>query len=608
MKTIVILFASFLLKSFGFSQTFDFGVEVQQNNDRVKKWLMTDQLSDFNKAFSLKDINGDTMNVYFTSFSMTNNFEIPLYFRYNFRTRYFVDLKLSNTAHTLNMEGISNYNETFFTTNFGTYDDFLTQAQADGFSNIDTSDYINYMNASKAQFEQTVRSTEDFRVLSLSANFGVRLMPHRSVKPYLTAGFTVKGKYRKYSYQYLDFTSSNIYDHSKVSQGVNKFSETTYYMNLGFGVEFYRFRAGVYYQGGFSFQTTNGSTNDVVIDVNPFTPFERIHSYGFSLCANLFSAPVGKRVIQEDLGTDEMILSNVRKKEYKWEFDLRLNRRGFNDVTSFYANEDNRLSVMTRDSILFNNGSNIQSAEKVEMVSLGDIKRISWSGQLDLVLIRHLNKRFAIEGVIGGSNLTTDIEATELTATVLHDTTTGSSWYFGNSEPRINAGVYRSRFNLTNFSIALRYKLIDRDLFELSLIAGSGFTGMVQISLEYIDLPDGVNELDIYNELDNRYFYGNTTALYAHQGPMAVNLSASPEEFFSNFGSTRLDKNWQTPKKQRAGFPMVRFGFEAAIDRFTIGMSFEHSRDYMDGFLLNEYSSVFFSVGYKLWRKERNNF
>jgi hypothetical protein len=89
---------------------------------------------------------------------------------------------------------------------------------------------------------------------------------------------------------------------------------------------------------------------------------------------------------------------------------------------------------------------------------------------------------------------------------------------------------------------------------------------------------------------------------------MTVDFNASPDDFFTNFGSAVLNNSWQTPKKQRAGFPMVRFGFEAAIDRFTIGMSFEHSRDYMDGFLLNEYSSVFFSVGYKLWRKERNNF
>lgn len=586
------------------SQSLDFGVEVQQNNNLVKKWLQTDALSDYNRAFSLQDINGDTLNVYFTTFSMSNNVEIPLYFRYNFKQRFFVDLKLSNTTHTLNMEGLSNYNESFFVNQYGTFSDFEAQAQANGFNSVDTSDYLNYMNSVQSQYLQSIRSKEEFKVLSFTTNVGFHLFPHRSVKPYVTIGFTTKAKYRKSSYQYLDFSNSNIYDNSKVYAGVNKFSEVTNYFNVGLGAQFYRFRAGVYYQAGFAFQSTNGVTNDVVIDVNPFTPFERIHSYGFTLCANLFSTPIGKRVIFDDLESDDMVLSNVEKKNYKWEFMIRFNRRGFNDVTSFYASPDNRLSVMTRDSILFNTGSSIQSSEKVEVVTLGDIKKVTWTGQLDLALTRNFTKRIALEAMIGSSTLVSDIAATEVSATVLHDST-GNSWYLGSTEPRINAGVYRTRFNLSNFSLALKYKFIDRDLFEMSLIAGTGFTGMIQVSLNYVDLPEGVNELAIYDHLDNNYYSGENTNLYAHVGPMEVNLNESPDVFFSSFGNSKLDNNWQTPKQQRAGFPMLRFGFEAALDRFTLGLSVDRSRSYMDGFLLNTYTSVYFSVGYKLWRKER---
>lgn len=585
------------------SQSLDFGVEVQQNNNLVKKWLQTESLSDYNRAFSLQDINGDTLNVYFTTFSMSNNFEIPLYFRYNFKKRLFVDLKLSNTAHTLNMEGVSNYNESYFVSNYGTYSDFEAQAQANGYSSVDTSDYVNYMNSVKSQYLQSIRSKEEFKVLSFTTNVGFNLLPHRSIKPYFTLGFTTKAKYRKYSYQYLDFSNSNIYDNSKVYDGVNKFSEITYYFNLGMGAQFYRFRAGIYYQAGLSFLATNGLTNDVVIDVNPFTPFERIHSYGFTLCANLFSTPVGKRVIFDDLESEELILSNVQKKKYKWEFMLRFNRRGFNDVTSFYAAPDNRLSVMTRDSILFNTGSAIKSAEKVEMVTLGDIKKITWTGQLDFVLTRNLTRRLSAEFMIGSSTLVSDIATTELSATVLHDST-GNSWYLGSAEPRINAGVYRTRFNLTNFSLAVRYKFIDRDLFELSLLAGTGFTGMLQVSLSYVDLPDGVNELGIYEDLDNNYYSGENTPLYAHIGPMSPDLNQSPDVFFTSFGTSKLDDTWQTPEMQRGGFPMVRFGIEAAIDRFTLGLTVDRSKNYMDGFILNTYTSVYFSVGYKLWRKE----
>ena len=119
-------------------------------------------------------------------------------------------------------------------------------------------------------------------------------------------------------------------------------------------------------------------------------------------------------------------------------------------------------------------------------------------------------------------------------------------------------------------------------------------------------LNDNLNEeLNIYNELDNNYFSGESTPLFAHVGAMQPDLNQSPDVFFSNFGSAKLDNTWKTPEKQRGGFPMMRFGVEAAIDRFTIGLVLDRSKSYMDGFILNRYTSVYFSIGYKLWRKER---
>ncbi|MBK9190796.1 MAG: hypothetical protein IPM77_04380 [Crocinitomicaceae bacterium] len=79
----------------------------------------------------------------------------------------------------------------------------------------------------------------------------------------------------------MQFSNTNVYDYSKVNDGVNRFAESTFYLNFNAGIEFYRFRAGFYYQAGFAFQATTGITSDVVIYVNPYTPFERIHSYGF---------------------------------------------------------------------------------------------------------------------------------------------------------------------------------------------------------------------------------------------------------------------------------------------------------------------------------------
>ena len=586
-----------------FAQSIDFGIEVQQNTNLVKQWLLTDQLSEHNRAFSILDLNQDTVNVYFNTFSMTNNFEMPVYFRYNFKKRVFLDFKLSNTVHKLNMEGVSNYNDSYFTQHYGTYDDFLLQAQADGFTSVDTADYENYIAAAKTEFQRNVRSTEEFKVLSFTTNIGIRLMPHRSIKPYLTAGYTQKRKYRKYSYQHFDFEHPYVYDVNKVSQGVNKFSEVTHYINFGFGLEFYRFRVGVYYQAGLAFQATNANTNPVVVDVNYFTPFERIHSYGFTLCANLFSSPVGKRVVYEDLSDEDIVLSNSQKKKYKSDFAVRFNRRGFNDISTYYTTPDNRLSVLSRDSILYNNGGTIVSAEKIEMLTFGDVKRIFWGGQLDVVYNRYFGKRLALELMLGSSTLTTDIETTELVATVLHDSA-GNSYLYGTAEPRLRPGVYRNVFNVTNFNLGVSYRVIDRDLFSLNVLFGQGFSIMIHRSLSFVDLPDGVNELGIYQTIDQNYYFLDGYSLYAYQGAMEVDLDASPDDVFAKFNGRKLDSSWETPKPQRFKFPTARFAIEATIDRFTIGLSFERSTTYMDGFLLNNYKSVNFSIGYKLFRKQ----
>ncbi|MBK9190797.1 MAG: hypothetical protein IPM77_04385 [Crocinitomicaceae bacterium] len=324
---------------------------------------------------------------------------------------------------------------------------------------------------------------------------------------------------------------------------------------------------------------------------------------GFNICANLFSAPIGKRVIQENLTTDEIILSNIKREKHKWYFGLRFNRRGYNDVNTFYTSPDSRLSIMSRDSILYNNGTNVQSAEKVEMLTFGDVKKILWSGQLDLYATRNIGKRLYVEASLGSSSLTTDIETWEFQGTVLHDTVNGNTWLKNNAEPRITSGVYRNVFNLSNVALTLGYRIIDRDFFRFSLFAGSGFTTMVHRSLVYVDLPDGVNELDIYSTIDKNYYTIGDNSIYAYQGSMAVDMSGSPDLLFNKFGGVKLDRNWPTPKPQRAVFPMVKIGFEAEIDRYTLGLCIDRSSNYMDGFLLDKYSSIYFSVGYRFIRR-----
>ena len=141
-------------------------------------------------------------------------------------------------------------------------------------------------------------------------------------------------------------------------------------------------------------------------------------------------------------------------------------------------------------------------------------------------------------------------------------------------------------------------------MFSLNVFYGTGNTFMVHRSLSFVDLPDGVNELEIYKTIDQNYYSLDNNSLYAYQGKMDVDLTTSPNDVFSKFGSTKLDSSWPTPKPQRFNFPTMRIGFEASVDRYTLGLSLERSSTYMDGFLLNKYSAINFSVGYKFIRRE----
>lgn len=590
----------------GISQKIDFGVEVQQNTNLVQEWVGSNDLNKFNQAFSLTDVQGDTLNIFFNEFSMVNNFEIPLYFRFNLQKRFFFDLKISNVSHKLNMQGISNYTDYYYLNNYGTYADFESQAIANGFANVDTSDYQNYMNVIIENNKQNIAWDESFKLLSFTGNIGVRLLPHRSINPYMYVGFTLKNKYSKSTYSYFDFDNVNVYENQKVQQGVNKFADRTYYINAGLGAEFYRFRLGVYYQGGLAFQFSNGKTNDIVYDVNRITPFKRIHSYGFNLSVNLFSAPIGKKVVYNDLQSEQLVFSNVKEKRMKWDFQFKFSRRFFFNVTSFYNDSGKALVLMARDTILFNNGTNLQSGEKIEVSTFGDLKKVEWSGQVDFALTRHFSKRFSVEFSLSASMLTADIETMDMKATVAHDSL-GNFWFIDDKQPRINPGVFRTSYVLSTLSWALKYKIFDREIFDLSVIYGMGRTTLGNVYLSDFGFPNGVNSLDLYDDVDEFYYNDNSTKLNAHNGQINVDFNQSPDVFFNDFGSQKFDNNWQTPKNLRFNYPMIKFGFEASIERFTLGLMMDMSRGYMDGFLLDSYSSLYFSVGYKLWMKEKKS-
>jgi hypothetical protein len=603
MSRIATLIFSVFISFFGLTQSIDFGIEVQNNYNTVENFFTTDPYDPTNLSVSVTDLAGDTSNIFLSKFKMENNFEIPLYFRFNLKKRWFFDFKLSNSSNTLTMEGVTNYNDNYYTSNFGTYNQFVSNASLQGFS-ADSVDYVNYINSAKSLNESEVRTVEKFQLLMFTVNGGIRLFPHKSVKMVIGAGFTVKHKYRKHLYNYLDFSNPYIEDIRSVESGLDWFAERSTYFNFMMGLELYRFRIAAYAQLGLSYTFPQQNLASEVTQVADGTAFDVIRSYGFSMSANLFSLDIGKQVKIDEVSMDDVIVSNLRKKREKWDVGVQYDRRGFNDMYTYYNLPDLRLSVMTVDSVLYNENGNFVKALDVELMTLGDIKRVKWGGRLSGFMNIYLSNRFGIRGSIGGSSLTYDIETTQLKTTILDRDTLGLEFLTTDGTPSVRRAAFRKSAFVMDINADISYKIIDRDLFSFRVFAGIGISGLGYVAFNKKGNQKGINDLEVYNQFDE-WFSSKIPVeknFETYQGELYVDIKNPPEYLFDSFNQSGSEFSLN-PQDKRFIYPTIRFGFDANFDRYSVGFGVDKSVGGMDRFLLSDYTSIYMSVSYKIFRR-----
>ncbi|OIQ37773.1 MAG: hypothetical protein BM555_00110 [Crocinitomix sp. MedPE-SWsnd] len=602
MMKLLIYSSLFFFPVSGLSQSVDFGIEVNQNYNNVETFAESDIYSETNRALGVLDIGGDTINTYFFKFTMDNHVEVPLYLRFNLRKRWFADLKLSNSVNKLQMWGVSNYTDSYFRDEYGTFDEFQTNAASTGFT-ADTVDYIRYIDNAKSSEQASLRTVEEFKLLSYTANFGMRFFPHKSVKAFVAIGTTVKLKYGKHLYNYLDYSRDFIQDLSSVDRALDKYAERSTYFNFQAGLEFYRFRASAYVQTGVTYTFFPQAVGPEVVYTNNATPFDIIRTYGFSLSANLFSMDIGRRIKKDEVSEDDVVISNIKKKKERFDIGIRYDRRVFNDMGTYFNDPMNQLSVIKRDSGLYSSGGTFQDAVNVEMITLGDIKRIDWGARISGILNIYLTKRIGIRGQLGGSKMEVDVQTNELKATILTDSLGVRSYAVEPGTPRLRSAVYRKVINVLDISVGATYKVIDRDLFSLALSADVGMSGLLYVNLAKDGHPPGINELGVYNDFDAIYRGANLDYIDLYEGEMDVNLHEAPGEFLDKFDTEYTGPGQGNGLNTQAVYPVVSLGVDANIERYTIGLGLHFSTKPMDDFLLFNSSSAYFSIGYKLFKR-----
>ena len=132
--------------------------------------------------------------------------------------------------------------------------------------------------------------------MTLSANFGMKLFPHKSIRPWFSAGFAWKHKRQKQNYTYLDFDHQEVRNYSKVAEGIDRYADNSFTFNTVLGLEFYRFRFGAFAHFNVAGNSLkDGVENGVVVNLNTGNQtHESAITFGFNLNTTLFSKHVGK--------------------------------------------------------------------------------------------------------------------------------------------------------------------------------------------------------------------------------------------------------------------------------------------------------------------------
>jgi len=598
-----LIFVFVLLITLSFGQSVDFGVRVSQFYNTVEKFDLDDPYAESNIAMSVRDINGDTVHTWFNKFTMDNHFEMPLFLRFNTRKRWYGEFGISTSTNQLQMWGGSNYTNHYFVDKYGTYSEFQAAAAADGFS-ADSTDYAIYIDNLRNQAHSSLRTVEQFKLISYNFMLGLRFFPHKSIRMFTEVGFSMKYKFRKHQYNYLDYSQPIIYDLSKADAAIDKYAEVSSYANFRLGLEWYRFRVSAFLQTGATFTFDDPTTNSDIYYLANETPFDVIQSYGMSLSANLYSLDFGRRVKKDEVSTDEIIVSNIQRKKDRWDLGVYFDWRLLNEVSSYYQDDQSRLSFLKMDSVLVKNNGNFHEGLAMQMIRIGDVKRVNWGPRIGGFLNLHLTKRFSVGAKLGGSKMIVDFETLQLEATALIDSTGSTSYLIEQGQPTLKSAAFRKEINIADLSFHASYRIIDKDLFNLSLTAGIGFSGMARVDFLKNAYPPAVNELSIYEDLDGIYSgYSTEGDLMPHYGELNVDLKQSPDEVIQKFEEPYTGPQLDTEYGSRIVYSYTSFGIQAGLNKFTLGTGINFTPGIMDEFLLYKNASAFVSVGYKIFRR-----
>jgi hypothetical protein len=609
MKKSCLLLFSFLglSLSHSFGQKLEFGFALQQNFNRLAE-VDKPRFDPSFRAFNIDGVSSfvggnplDTVEVYMNKFSLEDNFEIPLFFRYQFKNRFFIELQYSTAAHELNIEGNTNFTHLRYQSDFGTYDQFVTQIESQGLPSPTQEEYNDYLAGYKHLGIGDISMTERFWLTTVSGNFGMKLFPHKSIRPFFSSGFSWKYKRKKQLYRNLNFTHGEVRDYKKVAQGIDTYNDNSFTLNFALGLEFYRFRFSVFSQGNIiSKSLKDGVQNEVVTKLNLTRQTHESHVvFGFNLSSTLFSKYLGKDVHYDELSDETIAISNIRKKKQNWSIGARLNYRMYTDLTGFYDGDSSALNVVQRDTAYIANAGILVESERIQAVTFGKIKRIDWLPPIEIFGEYHFSKRLFLTGSIGFSSLSFDVETDQFHGVIVRDSANVPSFMVFEDTPSLRPAVYRKSLGILTLTHVLNYNLIDNASFALRIFGGMGAAAMITGPLQRVT-PPGVNDLSIYDDFDLVYqALPENTGLYANTENLNIKLSSDPTQMLNQLPKDPLDENFDSPEDYKFHFNFVRAGFEAAIDRYTVSVMAEANIGYMDGFILDDFRSIMLGVGYR---------
>lgn len=527
----------------------------------------------------------------FNDYQMERNTELEFGLRFNLKNNWFFETGYSNSRLIINLAGTSNYSDSILT---GLADNSFNDLYANmggGYTYQEFYDlyYQRVYDQTRTDWATDLAYTEELKTHNIYFGAGYRFLQNKPIRPYVKGGITIKKKYDRFSYQYLEQNNAWVTNKIVFYNNIPSIWDFITFGNIGFGVDMYRLQAGVNLEFNLGAIERAIPVEELDTTGNIVTYYDfskRLYNnwvrVGFQVSYDLVSADVTSRVNRKALeNIDHITTGKYERKERKFVLGAKLAQPMINSMSrtfdSVLVYQDYIYDVVEFDTIyqrgayqdlLFNRVKRVELSP--EITAFAQFKVVDW-----LFLETGLAYQFG----------KVDIGTEEWNVPEYDLNDPGLA--FNNVIQDL--GAFRFSYDAVKLKQLFKFRVLNHDLVRILPFVGAGVETWTP--REFDNSTPGVNSLEIHQDFYNHYFLGEPNET----------LQAGYLDLYSNHEDPNIDLT-QTAWGGTKVIGTIILGSELELDRIKFGVNYEFTPGLIDKLMLSHYQSLTLSMAYNFMR------